>query len=210
MNCRHCGGDISEHDYDFGKIDECRECAKDVEKYVGHMIWDHKTAPALEIHANAKSLAALRDGRQRAGGNLVHEVKERSRRRESDISAGSSQSLSPYIRPKTMQMHGDGEELPEISIRSGTGKTIATYSRTVLERAASGDLKALSHLKEEKLRLAKAASRLKLSQASGLSITVWKDESGYYIVPKRSVVRSVLDDDTLRLLNFRTSNYSRY
>lgn len=210
MNCRHCGGDVSEHDYHFGKIDECRECAKDVEKYVGHMIWDHKTAPALEIHANAKSLAALRDGRQRAGGNLVHEVKERSRRRESDISAGSALSLSPYVRPKDMQLHGDCEELPEIAIRRGSGKTVATYSRSIIEKAASGDHNALSHLKDEKMRLAKSASRLKLSQVSGLSITVWKDESGYYVVPKKSVVRSVLDDDTLRLLNFRTSNYSRF
>lgn len=210
MNCRHCGGDISEHDFDYGKIDECRECAKDVEKYVGHMIWDHKTAPALEIHANAKSLAALRDGRQRAGGSLVHEVKERSRRRESDISSGSDLSLSPYVRSKTMQMHGDCEELPEILIRSGSGKTVATYSRSILEKAAMGDHRALSHLKEEKLKLAKSASRLKLSQASGLSITVWRDELGYYVVPKKSAVRSVLDDETLRLLNFRTSNYSRY
>lgn len=209
MNCRHCEIELTDYDIGYGKIDECRDCAKDVEKYVGHMIWDHKTAPALEVHANARSLAALKDGRQRDGGNLVYEVKDRARRRESDISAGSSISLTPYSRPEPVPMHGTCEVLPSIAFRRGNGKTVATYSRTLLEKAATGDLKVLRHLKDEKLKLAKAAARLQLSQAAGFSITVWKDESGYYMLPKRELTRSVLDDETLRRLNFRTSNFSR-
>jgi len=209
MLCRHCEGEITVHDLGYGKIDECRECAKDVEKYVGHMIWDHKTAPALEIHANARSLAALKDGRQRDGGQLVHEVKERSRRRESDVSVGGGISLTPYMRPEPLPMHGNCEVLPTITIRRGSGKTIATYARTLLEKAAKGDQLSLRHLKDEKLKLAKAASRMQLSQVAGFSITVWKDEQGYYMMPKREMTRSVLDDETLRRLNFRTSNFSR-
>ena len=209
MNCRHCEIELNDSDIGFGKIDECRECAKDVEKYVGHMIWDHKTAPALEVHANARSLAALKDGRQRDGGNLVYEVKDRARRRESDISTGEGISLTPYCRPEPLQLHGTCEVLPAIAFRRGSGKTVATYSRSLLEKAANGDVNVLRHLKDEKLKLAKAASRLQLSQAAGFSITVWKDENGYYMLPKRELTRSILDDETLRRLNFRTSNFSR-
>lgn len=209
MFCRHCEAEITAEDFSHGKIDECRDCAKDVDKYVGHMIWDHKTAPAIEIHANARSLAALKDGRKKDGGNLVHEAKDRSRRRESDISANNEISLNPYVRSREIRLDREEEELPSILIRKGSGKTVATYSRSILEKAAAGDQKALIHLKDEKLKLAKSASRLKLSQVSGMSITVWKDDQGYYMVPKKSVVRSVLDNDTLRLLNFRTSNYTR-
>ena len=211
MNCRHCGGEITAHDADYGKVDECRECAKDVDKYVGHMVWDHKTAPALEIHANAKSLAALRDGRERAGGQLIYEVKDRARRRESDIDTGSSSvSLSPYIRPEPMKLHVESEVLPSISMRQGSGKTVATYSRDLLEKAAKGDSNALRHLKDTKLKLAKAASRLQLGNIAGWSITIWQDNQGYYVVPKRSVTRSVLDDETTRRLGFRTSNFSPF
>jgi hypothetical protein len=106
-------------------------------------------------------------------------------------------------------MYGNGEILPAISVRRGTGKTVATYARNLLEKAASGDQNVLRHLKDEKLKLAKAASRMQLSQIAGFSITVWKDDEGYYMVPKRETTRSVLDDETLRRLNFRTSNFSR-
>ena len=209
MNCRHCEIELTQADFGYGKIDECRECAKDVDKYVGHMIWDHKTAPALEVHANSRSLAALKDGRQRAGGNLVYEVKDRARRRESDISSGESISLTPYTRAEPVPLHGPCEVLPSIAIRRGSGKTVATYGRTLLEKAATGDRKVLQHLQDEKLKLAKAASRMQLTQVAGFSITVWKDEQGYYMVPKRETTRSVLDDETLRRLNFRTANFSR-
>lgn len=209
MLCRHCEGEITDADIGFGKIDECRDCANDsVEKYVGHMVWDHKTAPALEVHANSRSLAALKDGRQRAGGQLIHEVKDRARRRESDISADSGISLTPYKRSEPLSLHGACEVLPSISIRRGTGKTVATYGRTLLEQAAC-DAKVLRHLNGEKLKLAKAASRMQLSQVAGFSITVWKDDQGYYLVPRRENTRSVLDDETLRRLSYRTSNFSR-
>jgi len=207
MNCRHCGGEITVHDADYGKVDECRDCAKDVDKYVGHMVWDHKTAPALEIHANARSLAALRDGRDRAGGQLVYEVKDRARRREGDTSGGSV-SLSPYVRPEPMQLHVESETLPSIAMRQGSGKTVATYSRDLLEKAAKGDAHALRHLKDTKLKLAKAASRLQLGNLAGWSVTVWQDSQGYYVVPRRSTTRSVLDDETLRRLGFRGANFS--
>lgn len=207
MNCRHCGGEITVHDADYGKVDECRDCAKDVDKYVGHMVWDHKTAPALEIHANARSLAALHDGRERAGGQLVYEVKDRARRREGDTSGGSV-SLSPYVRPEPMQLHVESEVLPSIAMRQGSGKTVATYSRDLLEKAAKGDTHALRHLKDTKLKLAKAASRLQLGNLAGWSVTIWQDSQGYYVVPRRSTTRSVLDDETLRRLGFRGANFS--
>lgn len=210
MNCRHCEAEIRETDLGYGKIDECRECAKEVDRYVGHMIWDHKTAPALEVHANSKSLAALRDGRQRSGGNLVYEVKERSRRRESDIdSLGSSPSLTPYIRPVTMNIYGNSEELPKIEMRHGSGKTVASYSRSSLEKISTGDQKYLQSFQGTKLLIAKSVSRLQLSNIAGWSITVWQDSFGYYVIPKKSVTRSVLDHETLRQIGYRTSNYRK-
>ena len=208
MNCRHCGGEINSHDSGIGKIDECRTCASDIEKYVGHMVWDHKTAPALEIHANRKSLDALKDGRYN-NGELVHEVKDRSRRRESDVSVGAKPCLSPFIRPPEMVMHGPTEVLPKIALRSGNGKTVATFGRELLEKASKGGDKFLQHLSGDKMKLAKAASKMQLTNVAGFSITVWQDADGFYVVPKRSVTRSVLDDDTLRRLGFRGANFSR-
>lgn len=210
MNCRHCEIELTSFDLGYGKIDECRECAKEVEKYVGHMIWDHKTAPALEIHANAKSLEALRSGKERAGGQLVYEVKERSRRRESDISSDSAISLSPYVRKESVIIESHHEELPRIEMRSGSGKTIATYSRDLLDKVSKGNSGAAKHLSGSKLVLARAASKLQLDKLSGWSITVWHDENGYYVIPRRSVTRSVLDHETLRQVGYRTANYRKF
>ena len=207
MNCRHCDAKITVYDSGIGKIDECRDCASDVEKYVGHMVWDHKTAPALEVHANSKSLAALRDGRQRAGGNLIYEVKDRARRRESDISACDSMSLTPYVRKEMPVFKEVLEDLPNVLLRRGNGKTVATFSKSLLEKGLTQNVTVLSHLQGEKLLLAKAVSRMKLSQIAGFSITVWKDEKGFYVIPKREVDRSRLDGETLRRLDFRTSNF---
>jgi hypothetical protein len=208
VNCRHCGGEITVHDADIGKVDECRDCAKDVEKYVGHMIWDHKTAPALEVHANMKSLMALRDGRYNTG-QLVYEVKERSRRRESDLS-GSEISLSPYVRKEDIRIDSQSEELPKIELRRGSGKTVATFGRTVLDKSRAGGKDALSHLQGEKLLLAKAAAKILPEKIAGISITVFKDDRGFYVIPRKSETASRLDHETSRALGFRTANYSRF
>lgn len=209
MMCRHCEAEITSSDLGYGKIDECRDCARDVEKYVGHMIWDHKTAPALEIHANAKSLAALRNGKDRAGGQLVHEVKDRSRRRESDVSCNDLSS-SPYVRKTLQSMVSASEEvLPKIELRSGSGKTVATFGRSVLDSASKNEA-ALRHLCDEKKLLAKAAAKIPLSKISGAAVTVWKDSAGFYIHPKKSSSIAALDQETTRQLGYRGSNYSRF
>ena len=209
MNCRHCGGELSDQDLDIGKIDECRECARDVDRYVGHMIWDHKTAPALEIHANMKSLKALRDGKSHTGGQLVYEVKDRSRRRESDIS-GHEMTLSPYVRKQQFHFEMSQEILPKIDLRRGTGKTVATFGRSVLDRARAGNESVLRHLQGEKLMLAKAAAKILPSKIAGITITVFKDELGYYVIPRKSETTSRLDHETTRALGFRTAKYSRF
>lgn len=208
MNCRHCGGEVTKYDSSYGRIDECRECAKDVERYAGHMVWDHKTAPALEIHASKKSLDVLKKGRYNEGLDLRIEVKDRSRRRESDVS-GSEISLSPFVRAETNMFNSCSEELPEIQLRPGNGKTIATFGRSLIEKASKEGHQHFRHLNGEKLFLAKSVSKIQLSKVGGSSVTVWKDEYGYYVLPKRSERRSVLDFDTQRSLGFRTGNYSR-
>lgn len=219
MNCRHCDIELTEHDMHYGKIDECQECASDIERYVGHMIWDHKTAPALEVHANARSLAALHDGRYNAG-ELVHEVKERGRRRESDVSGGSQVSLTPYRRSDLI-IHREVEPLPVIQLRQGSGKTVATYNKNSLKKVASGSFEVLHSIKNADVKLIKAASHLNLSRIDGSFVTILRDEAGYYVIPKRSLsnskqytryssasFRSSLDHETIRQVGYRTANYN--
>lgn len=172
------------------------------------MIWDHKTAPALEIHASKKSLDVLKKGKHNEGLDLRIEVKERSRRRESDVS-DSGVSLTSFVRASSDILHKTGEELPEIQIRPGSGKTVATFGRSVIEKSSIEGARHLQRLSGEKLLLAKSVSKIKLSKIGGSSITVWKDDHGYYVIPKKSEMRSVLDHDTQRSLGFRTANYSR-
>lgn len=207
MLCKHCECEITERDIGYGKIDECRDCATEVEKYAGHMVWDHKTAPSLEVHASQKSLSVLKNGKYNEGLSLRHSVRDRSRRRESDISTDPI-SLSPYVRREEFSIEShSSEDLPKIEIRHGSGKTIATFSRTSLEKSKT-DAMSFSHLSGEKLLIFKSVARQNLSNIAGISITVWKDQMGYYLIPRKQFSSSKLDFETIRRLGHRTSNFS--
>lgn len=61
MTCKRCGRDFTPYHGKPGYINECGECKPDVPLLGGNMIWDHKTAPELEIKSlgQAKAFAKM-------------------------------------------------------------------------------------------------------------------------------------------------------
>jgi hypothetical protein len=61
MICRDCKEEFSPRPNKPGFINQCESCATDVPLLGGNMIWDHKTAPYIEIKSmvKAKSFAAM-------------------------------------------------------------------------------------------------------------------------------------------------------
>jgi hypothetical protein len=63
--CQECDdGQIRKIETPYGIKEVCDTCgyvAKDVDTYAGVMVWSHKTAPEIEIHASKASAAAVLD-----------------------------------------------------------------------------------------------------------------------------------------------------
>lgn len=61
MICRTCGEEFISYPNKPGYINQCTDCAEDVPKLGGNMIWEHKTAPYIEIKSlqEAKRFAKL-------------------------------------------------------------------------------------------------------------------------------------------------------
>jgi hypothetical protein len=210
MKCRHCETELSTLDLSVGKIDECRDCADEVERYAGHMIWDHKTAPVIEIHASASSVAALKDGRYNEGLKLVREVKERSRRREGDTGDGSV-SHTPYNRETISLKASQVKAVTEVVIRHGRGKTHTSFSRSDVSAAKIGRRTAsIDKMGPDKLALLRGCAKLRLNRIAGTHVTVWKDELGFYTLPARtSQLGPELDHETRKNLGFRGTSFTR-
>lgn len=209
MDCKHCDIELESSDRGFGRIDECRDCASEVDRYVGHMIWDHKTAPVIEIHANKASLSALKDGRYNEGLDLVKEVKERSRRREGDCGSGSISV--PYVRKKTASPNFSRRKKgATIEVRSGKGRTYTSFSIDTVKKTRKNSAFSDSYSGEKKHVLLGCAD-LPSHVLGDLRVEIWKDESGYYIrSPKKNEkLRLGLDVNTVRSLGFRGVNFSR-
>lgn len=210
MHCKHCDIELTRDDKSYGKVDECRNCATDVDRYVGHMIWDHKTAPVIEIHASKSSLVALKDGRYNEGLKLVHEVKERSRRREGDDGT-SSICLVPYRHAsKSKKAKPAREYIEPIAVRHGSGKTFTSFSASQIKNAKK-DLELRNTLTPEKYDILLRCARLPYSLRSGKRVEVWRDENGFYVKPPKPVTdyRTGLDSQTLHSLGYRRANYRR-
>lgn len=210
MKCRHCEAELSTLDLGVGKIDECRDCAVEVERYAGHMIWDHKTAPVIEIHANASSVAALKDGRHNRGLKLVREVKERSRRREGDAGDGAL-SFTPYNRKTCSLESKTAVEATEVLIRSGRGKTFTAFNRNDVSAFKIGrSTPSIAKMSPDKLALLRGCSKLQLNRVAGTHVTVWKDELGFYTLPARTdLTGPELDHETRKNLGFRGASFTR-
>ena len=65
IECDECDeGQIQKIQTPYGCKEVCDTCghvAKDVDTYAGVMVWSHKTAPEIEIHASKASAAAVLD-----------------------------------------------------------------------------------------------------------------------------------------------------
>ena len=208
MNCKHCEIELTASDRGFGKINECKDCASDVERYVGHMIWDHKTAPVIEIHANKDSLVALKDGRYNEGLKLVKEVKERSRRREGDC--GTGHISVPYSRKKPRQKKFVQRQGFEIKIRKGSGRTYTSFPSEIINKVRK-DASVSSNYTDEKKMILLGCANIPSHMLGNKRVEIWKDDFGYYIrLPKKHEKFSLdLDVSTTRSLGFRGVNFSR-
>jgi len=49
IKCRDCGEEFRFTKNKPGYVNQCEDCATDVERVGGNMIWSHKTAPEIEI-----------------------------------------------------------------------------------------------------------------------------------------------------------------
>jgi hypothetical protein len=76
MYCRHCDGEIEVSKNKKGKIDECSDCASDVDCYTGNMIYDHKTGCDIQINSDPRltqyiiNATKLRNKGSNLGNNL--------------------------------------------------------------------------------------------------------------------------------------------
>ena len=210
MHCQHCDSEITTADHGVGKINECRDCAQDVERYVGHMIWDHKTAPVIEIHAGKDSLAALKDGRYNRGLKLVREVKERSRRREGDA-GGSGVSLQPFRR-KSMSLSSDKSNrkdgFAKVEVRNGSGKTFTSFPTAMIKAARANKVETRT-MSEEKLRVLLGCAKLPSKVLQSSRVNVWRDDDGFYVRYNEKKSSASLDHETTRSLGYRGANYRR-
>lgn len=112
IECQECDeGQIQKIQTPYGCKEVCDACghvAKDVDTYAGVMVWSHKTAPEIEIHASKASAAAVLDSnRSRVVRNPVrvahHAPQEMGGRRQNtgrvkDESAKIEERLRPAAR----------------------------------------------------------------------------------------------------------------
>ena len=55
MICRLCDAEFDLNPVrKYGRINECDDCATDIQKYTGVMIYGHKTAGAIQINSDPK------------------------------------------------------------------------------------------------------------------------------------------------------------
>ena len=98
--CIHCGCDFEFYKGKPGRKNECEDCADEVQKYTGNMIYDHKTGASIQINSGPRltqyinTSTKLRNKGSNLGNNLkadssmakssgmVSSAGGRSRRRE--------------------------------------------------------------------------------------------------------------------------------
>jgi len=105
IECSECDeGQIQKIQTPYGCKEVCDTCghvAKDVDTYAGVMVWSHKTAPEIEIHASKASAAVVLDSnRSRVVRNPVrvahHAPQEMGGRRQNTGRIGSDTDRSSY------------------------------------------------------------------------------------------------------------------
>lgn len=98
MTCRNCGEEFVPRPNKPGYVDQCENCATDVPKLGGNMIWSHKTAPDLEIKplAQARQFAKLQ---ARIGAGVTRSLIQSKITNEMDHEASKTGSgAEPHAR----------------------------------------------------------------------------------------------------------------
>lgn len=151
-DCPQCGESAVEtRDSEYGTKEVCSECGhvvRDVDAYAGVMVWAHKTAPEIEIHASKASAdqvnKATRHSVPQGGVRVVREVGVMATRRGTTAPSKSDASRfrgSGPSRPEPKQRinHGDklrphvGRALPALRFGQPRGALTATqFSIAVL------------------------------------------------------------------------------
>lgn len=107
--CQECDdGQIRKFETPYGIKEVCDTCgyvAKDVDTYAGVMVWSHKTAPEIEIHASKSSASAVLDSdRTHVVTNPVrvahHAPQEMGGRRQNTGRVKGDQRLRSLKAPK--------------------------------------------------------------------------------------------------------------
>lgn len=108
--CPECGEDaVKSFQTQYGLKVQCESCnhlLKDVDAYAGVMIWSHKTAPELEIHANKESAqlisSASRKSSPQGNPRVVQHVGEMARRRGTTARAAPDFSTGSFVTGRTV------------------------------------------------------------------------------------------------------------
>ena len=75
MICRTCGEEFNTYPGKPGFVDQCEDCANDTPKVGGNMIWNHKTAPYIEIKS-MKEAVRFAKSQQRFGAGVTKCITE--------------------------------------------------------------------------------------------------------------------------------------
>lgn len=77
MNCVHCNLEFILYKNKPGKLNECEDCANDIDMYTGNMIYDHKVGATIQINSDPKLTAYINDATKlrNKGSNLGNNLK---------------------------------------------------------------------------------------------------------------------------------------
>lgn len=76
-SCKDCGEEFNWYPGKPGYINQCEECSDDVPLQGGNMIWDHKTAPYIEIKPMKDALIFAKQTSRRNCGPLTSIVQRK-------------------------------------------------------------------------------------------------------------------------------------
>ena len=94
ISCRHCGIEFEKRSDKPGKIDECVDCAEDVTRYTGNMVYDHKAGCSIQINSDPRLTEYINEATKlrNKGSNLGNNLKVDSSMAKSSALAHSAGS----------------------------------------------------------------------------------------------------------------------
>lgn len=243
IECQECDeGQIQKIQTPYGCKEVCDACdhvAKDVDTYAGVMVWSHKTAPEIEIHASKASAAAVLDSNrsrvvrnpvrvahhapQEMGGRrqntgrvkdeehkcLARPAKERKALKQRSVEI--PKGLAPHVQP---MIKADSAKLRTFT--RFTSEEVKTVIAALPHTASMDELCCELGLRAGKHK--KPTGILSWLSAFGHAeppkvVTVWEDADCLVLKSESCfsshASRSSLDSETLRALGYK-SGASRY